>query len=65
MTFYELLLAERAARERYQELLREAEIERLLRAQRPLPKRPALLKFSLRRPRGWTRTFQLRPQTQF
>lgn len=63
MTFYDMVMAERAARERYYELLREAEVERLLRAHRPMPKRPALLRFSHRRPRGWTRTPQLRPQT--
>lgn len=40
MTFYDWVMAERAARERYYELLREAEVERMLRTRVPMrPKR--------------------------
>lgn len=51
MTFYELLLAERAARERYQELLREAEVERMLRTQVPMRSHKGLRSLGDRRPR--------------
>lgn len=64
MTFYDLAIAERAARERYYELLREADIERMLRTQVPMrPKRP-LRSSTFRRPRGFWRAPRLRFRPQ-
>lgn len=66
MTFYDLILAERAARERYYELLREADVERMLRTRVPMrPKRtPWSLTFTSRRPRGFWGTPRLRSRVQ-
>ncbi|GEM_PF-2770511 len=66
MTLYDLILAERAARERYYELLREADAERMLRTQAPMRAKRTLGSAAFRRPRGlwgWG-TPRLRPQPQ-
>ena len=64
MTFYDLVLAERAARERYYELLREADVERMLRTSVPMRPKRSLWSATFRRPRGFWGTPRLRSRVQ-